>query len=187
MIAIPTISAHNKNAKNTLNAYVGTWPPPWHDGRRLTTSPKLASGWSVFTWERKAWEYRKKADMALLGLLGSCDTKQERSLWEAPASVNHTRNTSSWSTYLPFLSPPFFLLDDFLFGFFLDFLDLLNWIVLVRHGLVCFCWLNEMCSTQVMNWSLISRCLRQFPPAGRLPRSLLCSKWCRRSTDARND
>ena len=38
----------------------------------LTTSPKLASGFSSFTRGRLPCEYRKKAERARLGLLGSC-------------------------------------------------------------------------------------------------------------------
>ena len=54
-----------------------------------------AVGLSALTWGRKAWEYKKKADMARLGLLGSVKTTSAKVKGMALEGLARRKITSS--------------------------------------------------------------------------------------------
>lgn len=95
----------------------------------LTTSPNEASGLDSFTAVRFACEYKKKADMARLGLLGSFAEIKDRTRNRRSVSNEnpfHCYFKESRRSYLPFLG-----LSLRFHGYLVIDLDV---VIIVSHG-----------------------------------------------------
>ena len=104
---------HNMHATHTLKTDMRVQNLRRHNVERLTTSPKLALGLVVFTLVRKAWEYKKKADIARFGLFGSFECNEEH--WWSETLATHDTRYTWWHRILYTLVKHTFHFFPFLF------------------------------------------------------------------------